>query len=384
MRRPRLTVTFVVLTVSPPVSVKRDYYEVLGVSRDADGTLIKKAYRKLAVELHPDRNPGNAEAEERFKEASEAYQVLCDAEKRALYDRYGHEGPRSSGFSGFSDVSDVFSAFGDIFGDLFGGGGGGGRRRGASRGADLETQVELTLLEAAAGVEKEVTVDRHTRCGTCEGSGAAKGSSPERCGTCRGSGQVVHQQGFLMIQSTCPTCRGQGTLIKTPCEVCKGSGLETRSETLSVSIPAGVDDGSTLRLSGRGEESARGGQAGNLYIHIHVKADPRFQRDGAHLHTQLEVSFPQVALGATLVVPTLEGETELELPAGTQPGEVIVLRGKGLPSLRGGGRGDLAVHVRVVVPTKLSKEEEQHLRAYAEAAGDKVKEKQGLFGRRKK
>lgn len=372
-----------VLTLSPPVSVKRDYYEVLGVSRDADGTVIKKAYRKLAVELHPDRNPGNKEAEENFKVASEAYQVLSDPEKRALYDRYGHEGPRSSGFSGFSDVSDVFSAFGDIFGDIFGGGG--GRRRGPARGADLETEVHLTLLEAATGVEKEVTVDRHARCGTCEGTGAAKGSSPERCGTCRGQGQVMHQQGFLMIQSTCPTCRGSGTIIKDPCKECRGTGLETKTESLSVSVPAGVDDGSTLRLAGRGEEAPRGGQPGNLYIHIRVKADPRFERDGAHLHTRLEVSFPQAALGATLLVPTLEGEAEIDLPAGTQPGEVIVLRGQGLPQLRGGGKGDLAVHVKLAVPKKLNKEQEEHLRAFAEAGGDKVKgEKQGLFGRRKK
>ena len=371
------------LTFSRPVSGKRDYYEVLGVARDADGTVIKKAYRRLAVELHPDRNPGNATAEDQFKEASEAYQVLSDPEKRALYDRYGHEGPRGAGFSGFSDVSDVFSAFGDIFGDLFGGGG--GRRRASGRGADVETEVHLTLLEAATGVEKEVKVDRHTRCSECGGNGAAKGTTPERCGTCRGAGQVMHQQGFLMIQSTCPSCRGQGQVVRDPCKVCRASGLETKSENLTVSIPAGVDDGSTLRLAGRGEESPRGGQAGNLYIHIRVKADPRFERDGAHLHTRLEVTFPQATLGANLSVPTLEGQTELDLPAGTQPGEVIVLRGLGLPQLRGSGRGDLAVHIKVVVPTKLDKEQEELLRAFAEATEDDVKaEKHGLFGRRKK
>lgn len=373
------------LTLSPLVSVKRDYYEVLGVARDADGTLIKKAYRKLAVELHPDRNPDNKSAEEQFKEASEAYQVLSDPEKRALYDRFGHEGPRGSGFSGFSDVSDVFSAFGDIFGDLFGGAGGGRRRGGPTRGADVESEVEITLLEAASGVEKQVKVDRHVRCSECGGTGAAKGTTPERCTTCRGAGQVVHQQGFLMIQSTCPSCRGQGQVVRDPCKVCRASGLETKSETLTVNIPAGVDDGSTLRLAGRGEESSRGGQPGNLYIHIRVKADPRFERDGANLHTRLDVSFPQAALGAALVVPTLEGESEVDLPAGTQPGEVLVLRGLGLPNLRGGSRGDLAVHVNLVVPTKLDKEQEQHLRAFAEAGGDKVKgEKTGLFGRRKK
>lgn len=371
------------LTLLRLVSAKRDYYEVLSVSRDADGTVIKKAYRKLAVELHPDRNPGNKAAEESFKEASEAYQVLSDSEKRALYDRHGHDGPRSSGFSGFSDVSDVFSAFGDIFGDIFGGGG--GRRRGPARGADLETEVHLTLLEAATGAEKDITVDRHARCGTCEGTGAAQGSAPERCGTCRGQGQVMHQQGFLMIQSACPSCRGAGTVIKDPCKSCRGTGLQTKSETLSISVPAGVDDGSTLRLAGRGEEAPRGGQAGNLYIHIRVKADPRFERDGAHLHTRIEVSFAQATLGATLSVPTLEGQSEVDLPAGTQPGEVIVLRGQGLPHLRGGGKGDLAVHIKLTVPTKLSKEQEQHLRAFAEAGGDAVKdEKPGLFGRRKK
>lgn len=370
-----------VLTLFRPVSVKRDYYEVLGVSRDADGTVIKKSYRKLAVEFHPDRNPGNQQAEESFKEASEAYQVLSDGEKRVLYDKFGHDGPRSAGNAGFSDVSDVFSAFGDIFGDIFGG----GRRRGPARGADLETEVHLTLLEAATGVEKEITVDRHARCGTCEGTGAVKGTSPERCGTCRGQGQVMHQQGFLMIQSTCPSCRGSGTVIKDPCKSCRGTGLETKSEMLKVSVPAGVDDGSTLRLASRGEEAPRGGQAGNLYVHIRVKSDPRFERDGAHLHTRLEVSFPQAALGATLVVPTLEGESEIEMPAGTQPGEVIVLRGHGLPHLRGGGKGDLAVHIKLTVPTKLNNDQEQHLRAFAEAGGDSVKgEKHRLFGRRKK
>lgn len=390
------------------MSQRRDYYEVLGVTRTADGAEIKKAYRRLAVELHPDRNPGNSEAEERFKEASEAYQVLSDAEKRSMYDRFGHDGPRSAGFSGFSDVSDIFSTFGDIFGDIFGGGrsrGGGG-----GRGADLETQVTLTLFEAATGVTRDVKVSRHTACDECRGSGAAPGSQPETCRDCRGSGQVVHSQGFLMISTTCPTCRGAGQIIRKPCSKCRGSGAVAVEETLQVAIPPGVEDGSTLRLMGRGEAAPRSGRAGNLYVVIRVRPDPRFERDGADLHTQINVSFPQLALGDTVQVPVLEAaprdaasdeadsppaeadataEQAVELPAGTQPDEVLILRGKGLPRLQGSGRGDLVVHLRLVVPSHLSREQKEHLQAFAAAGGQSVSdpgksEGKGFFRKRKK
>ncbi len=363
---------------------KRDYYDVLGVARTAPEAEIKRAYRKLAFELHPDRNPGSKEAEGRFKEASEAYQVLSDAEKRQLYDRFGHEGPRGAGFSGgFSNVNDIFSAFSDIFGDLFGGGFGGG----GGRGADLETAVELTLAEVATGVTKEVRIQRHSACRDCGGSGAARGAGRERCPRCRGRGQVVQSQGFLMISTNCPTCRGEGEVVRIPCERCEGAGVELSEETLQVAIPAGIHDGATLRLSGRGQVVGRTGRAGNLYVAIQVQHDPRFERDEADLHTEAPISFPQAALGDAVKVPTLDGETEVTVPAGAQPGDSVVLRGRGLPRLQQRGSGDLVVHLRLVVPTALSKEQEQHLRAFAASGGQKIEppsEKAGFFRRRKK
>ena len=369
------------------MSDKRDYYEVLGVNRDADTSELKRAYRKLALELHPDRNPGDKEAEARFKEASEAYQVLSDPEKRGLYDRFGHEGPRGSGFgTGFSNVGDIFSAFGDIFGDLFGGFGGFGGGRAQSRGADLETRVDLTLAEVATGVSKEIAIRRRIACKDCGGSGAAAGSGRERCQQCGGRGQVMHRQGFLMIQTACPICRGEGTIVRKPCEPCRGSGLTSAEEALQVNIPAGVEDGATLRLTGRGEAAPGGGQPGNLYVNLQVVADPRFERDGADLHTVVPLSFPQAALGATLKAPTLDGEVELDVGPGTQPGETVVLRGKGLPRLQVRGVGDLIVHLRLVVPKNLSPEQEQTLRSYAGAGGDQVEppNDRGGFWRKKR
>jgi molecular chaperone DnaJ len=363
------------------VSDRHDYYEVLGVSRDADASALKKAYRKLALELHPDRNPGNKEAEARFKEASEAYQVLCDPEKRALYDRYGHDGPRGVG-GGFNNVSDIFSAFSDIFGDMFGGQGG----RAGGRGADVETQIELTLLEVANGVQKDIKVRRRGPCHVCHGSGATPGSARERCPQCRGRGQVVHSQGFLMISTTCPMCHGEGEVVRSPCRNCDGSGAEAIEETLSVAIPAGVEDGSTLRLAGRGEASTRG-RAGNLYVVIRVTPDERFERDGADLHTELPVTFPQAVLGDTLTVPLLDGNNvEVHVEPGAQPGDRLLLRGKGLPRLQERGTGDVVVHLKLVVPTSLTPEQEQHLRAYAAAGGEKLEppEAKGGFFKRKK
>jgi molecular chaperone DnaJ len=338
---------------------KRDYYEILGVTREADASELKRSYRKLALELHPDRNPGNKESEARFKEASEAYGVLSDPEKRGLYDRFGHDGPRGGGFS---NVGDIFSAFSDIFGDVFGGGMGG---RGGGRGSDLETEVELTLGEVATGVTKEITLRRRAACQSCKGSGSAPGAQPERCPQCQGRGQVVHSQGFLMISTTCPMCRGEGQIVRSPCAKCQGNGVELIEENLQVAIPAGVEEGSTLRLSGRGESSARGGRAGHLYVVIRVQPDARFERDGADLHTEVPISFPQAALGDKVNAPTLEGETEVTVAAGTQSGDTVVLRGKGLPRLQERGTGDLVVHLKLVVPTALTKEQEDHLRAFA-------------------
>ena len=378
------------------MTVERDYYEILGVSRDADGAELKKAYRRLAMEHHPDRNPGNKEAEARFKEASEAYQVLSDGEKRARYDRFGHAGLSGGGGAGFSDLGDIFGAFSDIFGDMFGGGGR-GPGRGQPRGSDIETRVSMTLLEAARGAAKEVTIHRHVACSTCKGSGAAPGSQPETCQQCGGRGQVLHAQGFLRIATTCPVCRGQGKVIRRPCPTCEGAGVERQTDTLQVNIPAGVEDGSTLRMVGRGE-AAPGGRPGNLYVVISVEADPRFERDGVDLHTEVSVSFPQAALGDRIAVPILgtddEGDDdhepveEVDLAPGTQPGDTVILRGHGLPRVDGRGTGDLIAHVKVVVPTSLSAEQEAHLRAYAAAGGQRVSpektEKPGFFKRKKK
>jgi molecular chaperone DnaJ len=364
------------------VSAKKDYYEVLGVPRGADAGELKRAYRKLAMELHPDKNPGNHESEASFKEASEAYQVLSDPEKRQLYDRFGHEAPRMG--QGFGDVGDIFSAFGDIFGDIFGQRGGGGRR-GPGRGADVETQLVLTLLEAQAGVKKDLKVARRVPCGTCKGSGAAPGTQPETCQQCGGRGQVMHSQGFLMIQTTCPVCRGDGRIIRKACPTCDGQGFERHEEELQVTIPAGVEDGSTLRMAARGEAGPRGGPPGNLFVVLRVQEDERFERDGVDLHTEIAVSFPQLALGAKVMVPTLAGESEIDVRAGSQPGDTVALRGLGMPSLEGRGTGDIVAHLKLVVPKSLSPEAEQHLRSYAEAGGDKIApEKIGIFGRKKK
>jgi len=367
------------------VSERRDYYEVLGVERGVDAGELKRAYRKLAMELHPDRNPGDKVSEAKFKEASEAYQVLCDPEKRARYDRFGHAGPSAGFGGGFHDVGDIFSAFSDIFGDIFGNSRMGGGGRAPSRGADVEVRLGMTLEEAFAGVTKDVKVLRRTACGTCGGTGAAAGTSPEVCQHCGGRGQVMHSQGFLMISTTCPVCRGEGRVVRKPCNNCDGTGLDHQEETLQVSVPAGVEDGSTLRLVGRGEAAPGGGRAGNLYVILRVAADDRFERDGADLHAEIAVSFPQLALGDTVEVPTLDGEGSIEIVPGTQPGETIALRGRGMPRLDGRGRGDIVAHLKLVVPASMTAEEEAHLRAYAASGGQRVSpERAGFFKRKKK
>ena len=372
---------------------KRDYYQVLGVERDADAPAIKSAYRRCAKQYHPDVNPGDKAAEERFKEAAEAYEVLADAEKRELYDRYGHAGPRRAGFEGYgqgASVEDIFSHFADIFGgDFFGFGGGGGGRRGGGRGADLQARVELSFDEAMHGVRKELSFDRQVRCDPCRGTGAKDGTAFDSCRTCGGRGQVVQAMGFMRIASTCPTCRGQGRAIREKCESCKGRGVVAKSEKVALDIPAGVDNGRAMRVEGRGEQG-QGGRAGNLYVEFVVKPDTRFEREGDDLWTDVQLSYAQAVLGAEVEVPTIDGTTTIKVPAGTQPGTVQTLHRQGAPSLDTGGRGDLHVRLTVRVPTKLSDEHKRlvHELALVESGApreeESEKESRGLFGRRKK
>lgn len=368
------------------VSAKRDYYEVLGVERNAQVSEIKRAYRKRAMQYHPDRNPGNDEAEESFKEAAEAFEVLSDDEKRGLYDQYGHEGPSRAGFSGFSGTDEIFSHFGDLFGDLFsnlgfGARGGGGPRR----GPDMKVELTLGLGDVFEGGEHDIEVPRREICGDCTGVGAAPGSAPQTCGQCGGNGQVVHRQGFFTLQTTCPACRGEGKIIAKPCQGCSGTGIVEKESTLTINVPAGVDDGQTLRLQARGHPGERGGPAGNLYVVIRVKPDPRFVRDEYEIHSKVQVSIFQAALGCTVEGETLEGKVELEVEAGTQPGDTIVLKGKGMPVLGRRGRGDQHVHVDVFVPDDLSEQHDKLLRQIASERDEPVDApKKGLFGFRKK
>jgi molecular chaperone DnaJ len=367
------------------VSAKRDYYEVLEVARDASAADIKRAYRKMAMQYHPDRNPGDAAAEERFKECAEAFEVLSDDQKRALYDQYGHEGPRKAGFQGFSDPDEIFSHFSEMFGDLFGGmgfGGGGRRRGGPQRGADLKMEFTIPFVEAVEGGEREVDVPRRVDCETCTGTGAEPGTSPTKCPDCRGHGQVVHSQGFFRVQTTCPRCRGRGEIIEKPCKTCSGSGAVQRTSKLSVKIPAGVDDGQTLRIPNAGQAGSAGGPPGNLYVVLRVEPDPRFERHEYDIVSDIEISMFQATLGTKVMIPTLEGEDELEIDAGTQPNTIITRRGQGIPVLetRGRTRGDHHVRINVSVPKKLSGEQEDKLRALAEELGDKVTaKKKGLL-----
>jgi molecular chaperone DnaJ len=365
----------------------RDFYEVLGVSRDASPSEIKKAYRRLAMEYHPDRNPNNPEAEEKFKEASTAYSVLSDADKRARYDRYGADGLRATGFEGFSGVDDIVSVFGDLFGDFFGGG---RRRRGPARGADLRLDLQLSFAEAVHGTEKRVTVDRRVKCATCSGSGAKPGTSPERCKQCEGKGQVLHSQGFFVVQTTCPVCRGQGVFIREHCGDCRGAGTTNESAQLTVTVPAGVDDGQTLRLAGKGEASPESGPAGHLYVVIHVEGDDRFVREGADILSEVPVSMVTAALGGTVEVPTLDdhcdGTAEVEIAPGTQPGDHIVRRGEGVARLQGRGRGDHVVRFNVVVPKRVSRRARELLSELAAELGEDASEqaRRPLFSRKRR
>jgi molecular chaperone DnaJ len=343
---------------------KRDYYEVLGVSRSASPEEIKKAYRKLALQWHPDKNPDNKkDAEEKFKEAAEAYSVLSDAQKRSQYDRFGHAGVSGSGAAGFDPAA--FSEFGDILGDFFGFGdlfGTGGRRRTRShRGADIRQDLTISFEEAAFGVKKRIKVVKSETCPTCQGSGAKPGTAPVTCRSCGGTGQIRIQSSFLAIASTCPTCSGVGKVFTDPCKQCRGEGRVRTEKSLQVSIPAGVDSESHLRISGEGEAGLQSAPPGDLYVVIHVQEHPFFERADDHLVCTVPISITQAALGAQIQVPTLEGEEALSIPEGTQTGSRFRIRGKGIPHLNGHGRGDLYVYVRVATPTQLSREQRQLL-----------------------
>jgi molecular chaperone DnaJ len=337
------------------MAAKRDYYEVLGIERSASEQDIKRAYRKLALELHPDRNPGDPTAEERFKEASEAYSVLCDDDKRATYDRYGHAGLQGAG-AGFNDIQDIFSQFGDIFSDFFGGGPfRGARRGGPQRGADLRTAVRLGLKDAAFGTKQEVPLHYPGPCESCEGSGA-EGGRRSVCPRCKGAGQVAHQRGPFLLQTTCPGCHGAGSIVDSPCKSCRGSGQVDVTRSVKVTFPAGIDEGQTLRVPGQGLAGTKGGPNGHLYVEVQIEPDPRFERDGSDLVHALELSYPQAALGAEVEVPGLDEDViKVNVPAGVQPGETVVVRGKGIPHLNQNGRGDLIVLVQLGVPKNLSR-----------------------------
>jgi len=346
---------------------KRDYYEVLGVQRNATEAEIKKAFKKLAMKYHPDRNPDNKEAEEKFKEAREAYDVLSDAKKRAAYDQFGHagvQGGMGGGPGGFGGGGASFSdIFGDVFGDIFGGGGGGGRQR-VYQGADLRYNLELGLEEAVAGTTVKIRVPTLVTCQECGGSGAEKGTTATTCPTCHGQGQVRMQQGFFSLQQTCPHCHGSGKIITSPCKVCHGEGRVQKQKTLSVKVPPGVDSGDRIRLSGEGEAGENGGPPGDLYVQIHVREHPIFKRDGSDLFCEVPVSFATAALGGELEVPTLNGKVKLKVPSESQTGKLFRLRGKGVKSVRGSHVGDLLCRIMVETPVNLSAKQKELLREF--------------------
>lgn len=356
---------------------KRDYYEVLGVARDADKAELKKAYRKLAIKFHPDKNPDNKEAEESFKEASEAYEVLSNDGKRQIYDQFGHRGLEGAGHSGPSGFEDIFSSFGDIFEDFFGfGGSRGGRGSRVQRGSDLRYNMTIDFMEAAFGTEKTITIPKLDTCDECGGSGCRPGTSPETCSHCHGSGQFIQNQGFFKVKTTCPYCKGRGSVISNPCPKCRGNGRMEITRKVQVKIPAGVDVGSKLRLSGEGEASlSSGGPPGDLYVVINVKPHKFFQRDNTDIVCAIDISFVQAALGDEISVPTLVGEEKFQIPKGTQYGDSFRLKGQGIASLRTGRRGDQIIKVIIKTPTKLSQRQKELLEEFDRADANKISNK---------
>jgi molecular chaperone DnaJ len=369
-----------------PATMKTDYYEILSIERTASDGEIKTAYRKLAMQFHPDRNPNNPEAEEKFKECSEAYSVLSDADKRAAYDRYGHAGVNGSGpsagnpFQGQGDISDIF---GDLFGEMFNMGGSGGRRASRQqRGRDMQFQMKLTFEEAVFGVEREITIRRAEPCDDCKGTGSASGKQPENCQQCGGRGQIRSQQGFFSVARTCPVCSGTGSIIRNPCNTCKGDTRVTREHTIMVKVPAGVEQDTRIRYSGEGEAGRFGGPGGDFYVVLDVKAHKFFERDGDDLHCVIPISFPQAALGAEIDIETLEGTETIKVPEGTQSGKEFKLRSKGVPHLNSHGKGDLIVEVRVQTPAKLNKQQKELLKQFSETiAVENTPHARGIFGK---
>ena len=363
---------------------KRDYYEVLGVKKDASSEDIKRSYRRLAMKYHPDKNPDDKEAEAKFKECAEAYEVLSDSEKRQRYDQFGHEGLRGTGMHDFSRINpeDIFSMFGldDLFGGIFGGRGRRSSRRSAvSRGYDLETSVELTLNDISTGTEKTIEFTRQDLCPECSGSGCAKGKKPGRCPTCGGSGQVARGGGFFQMVSACQQCRGSGQVITDPCKKCRGTGRLPKKRSVSVKIPAGVHEGQGIRVAGEGEPGRGGGTRGDLYCYVKIKPHDFLERDGSNLVAVVPISFTQAALGATIDVPSLNGTEGLKIPAGTQYGSVFRIKGKGLPSLRTGRTGDQLVQIVVETPSRLNDKQEELLREFAKTENKRVSPKAKTF-----
>lgn len=371
------------------MSSNQDFYQTLGVAKDADADTIKKAYRKLAMQFHPDRNPGNKEAEEKFKECAEAYDVLSNAEKRAQYDRFGHAAFKQGGgrgfHGGFENADDVFASFGDIFEDFFGMGSQKRSRKSKTeprKGADLRYLCEIGLKDIITGLEKEVEFETDEGCKDCSGTGAEKGSPVETCSMCGGQGQVISRQGFFSMQTACPQCRGEGQIIKKPCKTCKGAGRTSKAKKIQVTIPAGVDTGTRLRITGEGEGGYRGGPPGDLYVEVRVKDDAKYERHGSDLHTILKVPYVFLLLGGDVPVNTLTSEETIEIPKASQPGAQVKLAGHGFPSLRTQRRGDLYFHLEAEYPKKVSSDEEKWLKEIAKIYKDDSS-KSGFFGRKK-
>ena len=370
---------------------KRDYYEVLGVAKNATKDEIKKAYRKLAIKYHPDKNPGDKEAEEKFKEAAEAYDVLSDDTKRQRYDQFGHAGVGGAAGGGFSDVNDIFTHFGDIFGDLFGGGasfggfGGGSRGRAVRKGSNLRVRVKLNLSEIVSGTEKKIKIKKKVTCTACNGSGAATSNDVQSCPDCKGSGYVIRMVngifGRMQQQSPCPRCGGEGKIITHKCPHCSGEGVVDAEETVTVQIPAGVADGMQLNVPGKGNAPRHGGVNGDLYVLIAEEEHPQLERDGNDLIYTLDISFPDAVLGANVEIPTVEGNVKIHIDEGTQSGKILRLRGKGVPDVNGYGRGDLLVNVQVYVPKNVTKDEKKILEKLQESESFKPKSQNGFFNR---